>query len=133
MSSSVRRSWPLQLALDVRFRNLWNRSLLLANTSSMLSGAGAPKIWNGSLASCSTSARRSSGESAHAAITSLLPPAPLPPPLSSSSESSSSSVLISGSSIDSPFWKRGDDRVADFAADLAPAMPPGPCGRAGVL
>lgn len=48
ISSSVSRSVPLQLALLVRARNLCHRSLLLLNTSSMLSGAGGPNTCIGS-------------------------------------------------------------------------------------
>lgn len=121
ISSSVSPSAPLQLALDVRARNLWKRSLLRANTSSMFKGAGAPNTSKGFLFSCSTSARRRLGESAQSATMPLS---------SSSSSSSSSSVLISGSSIESPFWNRGDDRAADLAVDLATAIP---VVRAGVL
>lgn len=120
-SSSVNRSAPLQLALDVLARNLCHRSLPLWNTSSMSSAAGGPNICDGSIVSWSIRARRRSGESAQAAT--LLP-------LGSSSSSSSSSVCISGSSMDSLFWKRGDDLGADLAVDLAPLYAP---GRAGVL
>src|SRR5689334_715072 len=123
MSSSVSLSVPLQLAELVLARNLCQRSLLLLNTSSMLRGAGGPNTCIGSVVSCRISADRSAGESAHGAI--LIWP---------SSSLSSSSVCMSGSSIASPFWKRGEALVADFAADFAADLLDSatPAGLAGV-
>ena len=92
-SSSVNRSCPVQLALDVLARNLCHLSLLLLNTSSMFSGPGCPNIVAGSMGSCLAIAFRRAGESVQLGASKF----------SSAESSSSESVWISGSSIFSPF------------------------------
>jgi len=92
-SSSVNRSCPVQLALDVLARNLCHLSLLLLNTSSMFSGPGCPNIVAGSIGSCLAMAFRRAGESVQLGASKF----------SSAESSSSESVWISGSSIFSPF------------------------------
>jgi hypothetical protein len=100
---------------------LCHLSLLLLNTSSMFSGPGCPNTVAGSIGSCLASCARRAGESVQLGASKF----------SSAESSSSESVWISGSSICSPFWYRGEDLAADFAPDLAP--PFGAPGRAGVL